>query len=108
MAALLVDRQDTVKGGGRDVQPLGNGNIVFHILVHLVTADHKYMRAAQHIPAHINPVFVFLRDSVVDEQWQIKNRANRRKARLVCHAAIAGGQLHIGIRIAAPCGGNIR
>ena len=43
MAALLVDCQDTVKGSGRDVQPLGYGNIVFHILVHLVTADHKYV-----------------------------------------------------------------
>lgn len=28
MAALLVDGQDTVKGGGRDIEPLGNGNII--------------------------------------------------------------------------------
>ena len=73
MAALLVDGQDTVKGGGRDIEPLGNGNIIFHILVHLAAADHKHMGAAQHIPAHINPVFVFLRDSVVDEQWQMQS-----------------------------------
>lgn len=41
MAALLVDGQDTVKGGGRDIEPLGNGNIILHILVHLTAADHK-------------------------------------------------------------------
>lgn len=107
MAALLVDGQDTVKGGGCDIEPLGNSNIILHILVHLAAADHKHMRAAQHIPAHINPVLVFLRDSVVDEQRQVENGADRRKARFVCHTAIAGGQLHIRVRFAAPCGGNV-
>ena len=43
MAALLVDGKDTVKGGGRDIEPLGNGNIIFHILVHLAAADAVYL-----------------------------------------------------------------
>ena len=107
MAALLVDGQDTVKGGGRDIEPLGNSNIILHILVHLAAADHKHMGAAQHIPAHINPVLVFLRDSVVDEQRQIENGADRRKARFVCHPAVAGRKLHIRVGVTAPCGGDV-
>ena len=60
-----------------------------------------------HIPAHINPVLVFLRDSVVDEQRQIENGADRRKARFVCHPAVAGRNLHIRVGVAAPCGGDV-
>ena len=52
MAALLVDGQDTVKGGGCDIEPLGNSNIILHILVHLAAADHKHMRVAAYPGAY--------------------------------------------------------
>lgn len=62
MAALLVDGQDTVKGGGCDIEPLGNSNIILHILVHLAAADHKHMRAAQHIRTYLDyPIEVVAR-----------------------------------------------
>ena len=62
----------------------------------------------QHIPAHINPGLVFLGNAVIQKQRQIQERADRGKARLISKTAVVGRQLHINIRLAAPCGGQVR
>ena len=64
-----------------------------------------YMRAD--IPAHINPGLVFLGNAVIQKQRQIQERADRGKARLISKTAVVGRQLHINIRLAAPCGGQV-
>ena len=64
----------------RNAQPSGNRNIVFHILVHNAAADDQSMGTPQHIPAHINPGFMFLGNAVIQKQRQVQERADRGKA----------------------------
>ena len=66
------------------------------------------MGTPQHIPAHINPGFVFLGNAVIQKQRQIQERADRGKARLISKTAVVGRQFHINIRLAAPCSGQVR
>lgn len=80
----------------------------FYILIHSAAADDQGVGAPQHIPAHINPGLVFLGNAVIQKQRQIQERADRGKARLISKAAVVGRQLHINIRLAAPCGGQVR
>ena len=102
--AYRVERNRLMKAYAKEI---GNVKQQKYLILSTNKQNSKHMGATQHIPAHINPVLVFLRDSVVDEQRQIENGADRRKARFVCHTAVAGGQLHIRIGVAAPCGGNV-
>ena len=91
----------------RNAQPSGNRNIVFHILVHSAAADDQGVGAPQHIPAHIDPGLMFLGNAVIQKQRQLQERADRGKARLISKAAVVGRQLHINIRLTAPCGGQV-
>ena len=93
--------------GRRNAQPPGNRNIVFYILVHNAAADDQGMGAPQHIPAHIDPSLMFLGNAVIQKQWQVQEWADRGKARLISKAAVVGRQLHINIRLAAPCGSQV-
>ena len=70
--ALRFHGQNPVQRSCRDIQPPSYGNVVFHILVNLIAAHHQYMGAAQEVTAYINAAFVFLRDSVIEEQGQIE------------------------------------
>ena len=82
-------------------------SVIFYILVHSAAADNQGVGAPQHIPAHINPSLVFLGNAVIQKQRQIQERADRGKARLISKTAVVGRQLHINIRLAAPCGGQV-
>ena len=105
--AVSLHGKHPFQRGRRNAQPPGNRNIVFHILVHNAAADDQSMGTPQHIPAHINPGFVFLGNAVIQKQRQVQERADRGKARLISKAAVVGRQLHINIQLAAPCGGQV-
>ncbi|AKA69037.1 hypothetical protein CSCA_1912 [Clostridium scatologenes] len=105
--SLRFHGQNPVQRGCRDVQPPGNGNVVFHVLVNIASAYDKHMRAAQEIPAHINAAFMFLRDCVIEKKRKIQGRANRGKTGFVNCPAILRRLFGIRIVIAAPRGSNV-
>lgn len=78
--------------------------IYAHFILGMTKQD---MGAPQHIPAHINPGLMFLGNAVIQEQRKIQKRADGGKARLIGKTAVVGRQLHINIRLTAPCGGQI-
>ena len=77
VSALLIDSHNPVQGGCRDVQPLGHCNIILYIFIYSGATDNKHPGPPKHIPAHVNPILVFLGNSVIDKQRQIQQRADR-------------------------------
>ena len=73
-----------------------------------MAADHQHMGTAQQVTAHVDAVFVFLGNGVVEDQGQVQGRADGRKARLIHRAAILGSLLRRLAGVAAPRGGDIR
>ena len=106
--AVSLHGKHSFQCGRRNAQPPGNRNIIFYILVHSAAADDQGMGAPQHIPAHINPGLMFLGNAVIQKQRQVQERADLGKARLISKTSVVGRQLHINIRLAAPCGSQVR
>ena len=77
--SLPLHIQDARKGGGGDVQPGGNGDVVFHGFVDCIPAYHKDMGPPEQVAAHVDPAFMLLRDGVVQDQGKIEDGAKRGK-----------------------------
>ena len=105
--ALALNGQNALKGGGRDPQPLGHGDVIFHSLSDGMSADHQHMGAAEQVTTHINAAFMLLGNRIVKIQGQVEGRADGRKARLIDRPAIPGRLFRIFTVAAIPRGGNI-
>ena len=68
LPALTLYRQDAVQGSGGDPQPLRDGNIVLHALIHGITADHQHMGTTEVVTRHVDAVLMLLGDAVRQEQ----------------------------------------
>ncbi len=91
----------------RNAQPSGS-TIVFYILVHNATADDQVWERRSisrriSIPALCSSGTLSFKNSGRYKSGQIGG-----KARLISKTAVVGRQLHINIRLAAPCGGQAR
>ena len=79
-AALALDGQDALKGGGGDAQPLGHGNVVLHGLGDGMPAHHQHPGAAEQVAANVDAALVLLGNRVIEEKGQKQRRADRGKA----------------------------
>ena len=77
--SLPLHIQDARKGGGGNVQPCGNGDVVFHGFVDCIPAYHKDMGPPEQVAALVDPAFMLLRDGVVQDQGKIEDGAKRGK-----------------------------
>ena len=107
-AALALDHENPIQGGGGDPQPLRNGDVVLHVLVHGASADHQHMRTPEEVTGHVDAVFMLLGNFIVQEQGQEQKRADRRKASVIDRAAIPGGGFSVFKLVIAPEGGDVR
>ena len=73
-----------------------------------VAAHHQHMGSPQQVTAHINAAFVFLGNGIVEEQRQVKGRADGGKSRLIHSTAILRRPFCIFAVAAVPCGGDVR
>ena len=105
--ALAPDFQNTVQCGGRNAKPLCHGNVVLHGFVHLVAADNQYMATPQKFPRHINPVFMFGGNGIIEEMRQIEDGTDRGKTGQIDLAAVDRSLVGIGKFLTAPGGRNI-
>ncbi|EEG29722.1 hypothetical protein CLOSTMETH_02735 [[Clostridium] methylpentosum DSM 5476] len=106
-AALALDGQDALKGGGGDAQPLGHGNVVLHGLGDGMPAHHQHPGAAEQVTANVDAALVFLGNRVIEEKGQKQRGADRGKARIVNRPAVLRGKLCV-FRVAAiPSGGDV-
>ncbi|CCL63121.1 hypothetical protein QGA_1775 [Clostridioides difficile CD181] len=106
-AALPLDGEDALQGGGGDPQPLGHGDVIFHGLGHGAAADYQHMGAPKQVTAHVDAALMLLGDSVIEKQRVIQGRADGRESRIVHEAAILRRLLGVLTIAAAPCGGDI-
>lgn len=93
--------------GRRNAQPPGNRNIVF---TSSSTALPQTIRVWERrsISRRISiPALCSSGTLSFKKQRQVQERADRGKARLISKTAVVGRQLHINIRLAAPCGGQV-
>ncbi len=106
-AALALDGQYALKGGGGDAQPLGHGDVVLHGLGDGMPAHHQHPGAPEQVAADVDAALVLLGNRVIEEKGQEQRRADRGKARIINRPAILRGQLRI-FRVAAiPSGGDV-
>lgn len=107
LPALTLYRQDAVQGSGGDPQPLRDGNIVLHALIHGITADHQHMGTTEVVTRHVDAVLMLLGDAVRQEQRQEQQRADRRETGLIDRPAILGGGFGVLKLVIAPGGGDV-
>ena len=60
-----------------DPQPLRDGDVVFHRIVHGAAAHHQHTAAPQQVAGNVDAVLMLLGDGVIQKQRQEQKRADR-------------------------------